>query len=82
MTAPEADPADRHGGLHAAGHGGEDIGEDVAAMQRYGSALLRRAVEFGVAALDELPPIAPSDLARPTPCADWDLHISTTRSPP
>ncbi|GLZ06829.1 hypothetical protein Acsp03_42950 [Actinomadura sp. NBRC 104412] len=60
----------------AAGRAGDtDRAEDLAALQRYGSGLLRRAVDFCVELLDGLPPLTRADLARPTPCALWNLHM-------
>jgi uncharacterized protein (TIGR03086 family) len=65
MTASEAaDPA-----------GEAEGADDMAVLQRYGSALLRRAVGFGIAALDALPAFTAADLARSTPCAGWDLYL-------
>ncbi|MEW2355664.1 TIGR03086 family metal-binding protein [Spirillospora sp. NPDC029432] len=46
---------------------------DAAALRRYGSRLLERAAAFALETLDAPPPVAPRDLARPTPCAGWDL---------
>ncbi|MFB4319489.1 TIGR03086 family metal-binding protein [Actinomadura sp. 21ATH] len=46
---------------------------DAAALRRYGSRLLERAAAFALETLDAPPPVASRDLARPTPCAGWDL---------
>ncbi|WP_395108208.1 TIGR03086 family metal-binding protein [Actinomadura sp. SCN-SB] len=60
----------------AAGRAGDaDRAEDLAAVQRYGSGLLRRAADFCVELLDGLPPLTRADLARPTPCALWNLRM-------
>jgi uncharacterized protein (TIGR03086 family) len=49
--------------------------EDAAALQRYGSRLLRHAGAFALETLDALPAFAEDDLTRPTPCAGWDLWM-------
>jgi uncharacterized protein (TIGR03086 family) len=70
MTAMEAaDPANPDDRAH------DDTAQDLAALQRYGSALLERAVGFGLAALDALPPLTAAELARPTACAGWNLEM-------
>ncbi|XVQ08039.1 TIGR03086 family metal-binding protein [Spirillospora sp. CA-255316] len=49
--------------------------EDAAALQRYGSRLLRHAAAFALETLDALPAFTEDDLPRPTPCAGWDLWM-------
>ncbi|GAA2444553.1 TIGR03086 family metal-binding protein [Actinomadura vinacea] len=49
--------------------------EDMAALQRYGSRLLRRAVGFALETFGTLPPFTVADLLRPTPCEGWDLWM-------